>query len=378
MLSSKTLSAGSKPHFMLLDGLRGVAALMVMCYHIFEAFATSPFDQGFNHGYLAVDFFFVLSGFVVGYAYDDRRDTMSACQFLRRRLIRLHPMIVIGAVFGLIAYILQGCVKWDGSAVSVSSILLSFFCALLLIPAAPGASYDVRGNTEMYPLNGPSWSLFFEYIGNIFYAIFLRRLSTPLLAVVVALSGVGLAWAALGNLSGFGHIGMGWSLADGNFLGGLLRMTFAFSAGLLMTRVFRPVRVRSPFLLCSLALVAILSVPYVGGPDRMWMNGLYDIFCVACVFPFLVWIGASGAVGEATRPSFVCRFLGDISYPVYAIHYPLMYLFYAWVWNNGYSFADVWPMALAVIAGSVVLAWLSMRFYDMPVRRWLNRRFGAQ
>lgn len=81
MLSSKTLSAGSKPHFMLLDGLRGVAALMVMCYHIFEAFATSPFDQGFNHGYLAVDFFFVLSGFVVGYAYDDRRDTMSACQF---------------------------------------------------------------------------------------------------------------------------------------------------------------------------------------------------------------------------------------------------------------------------------------------------------
>ena len=378
MLSSKTLSAGSKPHFMLLDGLRGVAALMVMCYHIFEAFATSPFDQGFNHGYLAVDFFFVLSGFVVGYAYDDRRDTMSACQFLRRRLIRLHPMIVIGAVFGLIAYILQGCVKWDGSAVSVSSILLSFFCALLLIPAAPGASYDVRGNTEMYPLNGPSWSLFFEYIGNIFYAIFLRRLSTPLLAVVVALSVVGLAWAALGNLSGFGHIGMGWSLADGNFLGGLLRMTFAFSAGLLMTRVFRPVRVRSPFLLCSLALVAILSVPYVGGPDRMWMNGLYDIFCVACVFPFLVWIGASGAVGEATRPSFVCRFLGDISYPVYAIHYPLMYLFYAWVWNNGYSFADVWPMALAVIAGSGVLAWLSMRFYDLPVRRCLNRRFGAQ
>lgn len=377
-MSSQTLSAGSKPHFMLLDGLRGVAALMVMCYHIFEAFATSPFDQGFNHGYLAVDFFFVLSGFVVGYAYDDRRDTMSACQFLRRRLIRLHPMIVLGAVFGLIAFLLQGSVKWDGTSVSVSSILLSFLCALFLIPAAPGASYDVRGNTEMYPLNGPSWSLFFEYIGNIFYAIFLRRLSTPLLAVVVALSGAGLAWAALGNLSGFGHIGMGWSLADGNFLGGLLRMTFAFSAGLLMTRVFRPVRVRSPFLLCSLALVAIFSVPYVGGSDRMWMNGLYDIFSVACVFPFLVWIGASGAVGEATRPSFVCRFLGDISYPVYAIHYPLMYLFYAWVWNNGYSFADAWPMALAVIAGSVVLAWLSMRFYDMPVRRWLNRRFGAQ
>ena len=377
MLSPKTLYDGSKPHFMLLDGLRGVAALMVMCYHIFEAFATSPFDQGFNHGYLAVDFFFVLSGFVVGYAYDDRRDTLSVGQFLRRRLIRLHPMIVLGAVFGLIAFLLQGSVKWDGTSVLVSSILLSFLCALFLIPAAPGASYDVRGNTEIYPLNGPSWSLFFEYIGNILYAILLRRLSTKLLSVVVALSGAGLVWVALGNLSGFGHIGMGWSFADGGFFGGLLRMTFAFSAGLLMTRVFRPVRVRSPFLLCSLALVAILSVPYVGGPDRMWMNGLYDIFCVVFIFPSLVWIGASGTVGDASRPSFVCRFLGDISYPVYAIHYPLMYLFYAWVWNNGYAFADVWPVALSVIVGSVVLAWLSMRFYDLPVRRWLNRRFGA-
>ena len=109
----KTLSssafADSKPHYELLDGLRGVAALLVMWYHVFEAFATSPIDQKFNHGYLAVDFFFILSGFVIGYAYDDRwKTTMTVKDFVKRRLIRLHPMVVMGAILGACAFYIQG------------------------------------------------------------------------------------------------------------------------------------------------------------------------------------------------------------------------------------------------------------------------------
>lgn len=98
---SSSAFADSKPHYVLLDGLRGVAALLVIWYHVFEGFATSPIDQKFNHGYLAVDFFFILSGFVIGYAYDDRwKTTMTQKEFFKRRLIRLHPMVVMGAVFG--------------------------------------------------------------------------------------------------------------------------------------------------------------------------------------------------------------------------------------------------------------------------------------
>lgn len=85
---------------------------MVIFYHVFEAFATSPIDQRFNHGYLAVDFFFILSGFVIGYAYDDRWKTMTTKDFIKRRLIRLHPMVVLGAVLGVIAFCIQGCEKW--------------------------------------------------------------------------------------------------------------------------------------------------------------------------------------------------------------------------------------------------------------------------
>ena len=101
----------SKPHLLLLDALRGVAALIVLCYHCFEGFATSVVNQGCNHGYLAVDFFFILSGFVIGYAYDDRlRDgSVPTGMFFRRRLVRLHPMVVFGAVFGLLCFIIGGC-----------------------------------------------------------------------------------------------------------------------------------------------------------------------------------------------------------------------------------------------------------------------------
>lgn len=166
---SSAAFADTKPHYNLLDGLRGVAALMVMWYHIFEGFATSPIDQKFNHGYLAVDFFFVLSGFVVGYAYDDRwNKTLTMKGFFKRRLIRLHPMIILGTVLGLITFMLQGSVKWNGTHVATSAAMLAMLCTLFLIPAAPGANNEIRGNGEMFPINGPYWSLFFEYIGNIY------------------------------------------------------------------------------------------------------------------------------------------------------------------------------------------------------------------
>ena len=186
----------TKSHYALLDGLRGVAALMVLWYHVFEgfAFAQGSIIETFNHGHLGVDFFFMLSGFVISYAYDDRwkkgeqikdngRPSLSLGSFFKRRLIRLHPMLVMGAFIGLVAFLIQGGVKWDGTETSFKWIMLAFVLTLFFIPAYPGAAYDIRGNGEMFPLNGPSWSLFFEYIGNIVYAILLRRFSTMMLGL---------------------------------------------------------------------------------------------------------------------------------------------------------------------------------------------------
>ena len=377
MAETKASSAAfsdSKPHYELLDGLRGVAALMVMWYHIFEGFCTSPLDQRFNHGYLAVDFFFMLSGFVVGYAYDDRWPRMRMRDFFKRRLIRLHPMVVAGILIGAITYVVQGCVKWDGSQVSCVFLLLAMLSALFMFPAIPGTGAEIRGNGEMFPLNGPTWSLFFEYIGNVLYAVILRRLSTPVLVAVVSLSGLGLASYALFNLSGYGHLGVGWTLMDYNLPGGFLRLMFSFSAGLLLSRVFKPAKIRGAFWLCSIAIVALLSVPHLGTDGSLWHNALYDVVCTLLVFPLLVWLGASGKTTDK-KSSRICRFLGDISYPVYMVHYPFMYLFYDWVWKEKLTFAESWPMALAVYVGSIVLAWLCLKLYDEPVRRWLGNKF---
>ena len=204
-MANKQLSsasyADSKPHYNILDGLRGAVALMVVWYHVFEGFA---FAEGaaidvFNHGYLAVDFFFMLSGFVISYAYDDRWDGMSLGNFFKRRLVRLHPMIVMGTVIGLTTFLIQGGVKWDGSQTPMSDVMLAFLLTCCFIPAWPGAPHEVRGNGEMFPLNGPAWSLFFEYVGNICYALFIRRLSDKALKIWVFIMGVLLACFAIFN-----------------------------------------------------------------------------------------------------------------------------------------------------------------------------------
>lgn len=361
--------ADSKPHYDILDGLRGVAALLVVVFHLCEAHATSHFDQLLNHGYLAVDFFFILSGFVVGYAYDDRWTKMTVREFLTRRLVRLQPMVVIGALIGAVMFYTQGCPVWDVSAVPVAMLLVATLMNAFMIPATPGA--EIRGVGEMYPLNGPAWSLFFEYIGNVLYALFIRRLSTRALAVLVAAAGCGLAafsvWGPLGDIC------VGFSLTGENIVGGSLRLLFAFPAGLLLSRVFRPVRVRGAFWIGSLAVVALASVPRIGGSEHLWMNGVYDALCAVVLFPLIVWIGASGKTTDRVT-SRICKFLGDISYPLYMVHYPFIYLYYAWVKNENLTFGQSLPGAAALVAGSVALAWLCLRFYDEPVRRFLSKR----
>ena len=377
-MNTQTTYLASKPHYEILDGLRGVAAVMVIIFHLFEAHAGgSHLTQIINHGYLAVDFFFMLSGFVIGYAYDDRWKTMKTKDFFKRRLIRLHPMVVLGAVLGSITFCIQGCEKWDGSQVSISMVMLAMLMGIFLIPVAPGAGPEVRGNGEMYPLNGPSWSLFFEYIGNILYALFIRKLSTKALTVLVVLAGIGLASFAIFNFSGYGHLGVGWSMADYNLIGGFLRLLFSFSIGLLMTRVFKPLQIRGAFWICSLAIIVLLSMPYIGGSEFPWMNGIYDSVCAIIIFPLLVYLGASGKTTDK-KSSKICEFLGNISYPLYIVHYPFMYLFYAWVWSKELSFSQAWPMALVVFFGNILLAYLCLKFYDEPVRRWLTKKFLAK
>lgn len=144
----------SKPHYALLDGLRGVAAMLVVWYHVFEGFqfaGNKPVIDFINHGYLAVDFFFMLSGFVIDYAYDDRwGKSLTMGGFFRRRLIRLHPMVVMGAVIGAFSFLLTGMERWDGSHSTLLLTLAALLCSCLMIPALPGMPREVRAMARCF------------------------------------------------------------------------------------------------------------------------------------------------------------------------------------------------------------------------------------
>lgn len=392
--------ADTKPHYILLDGLRGVAALMVLWYHVFEgfAFAKGSVIETFNHGHLGVDFFFLLSGFVISYAYDDRwfndkslkyndksstDKKLTIWSFFKRRLIRLHPMLVMGAFIGLICFFIQGGVKWDGSSTPLHWTLIAFVLTLFFIPAYPGASYDIRGNAEMFPLNGPSWSLFFEYIGNILYALFIRKLSNKMLGLLVGVTGILWIWFVAFDISGYDMIGIGWTLDAVNFFGGLLRMMFPFTLGMLMARNFRQKsKVKSQktlftkniFWISIIILFALFSVPYFPKTSNISVNGIYELACIMIVFPLIVWIAASSDSAQSKFTLKLSKFLGDLSYPLYIVHYPVMYVFYAWLIKNQYfTLGETWQMVILVLTVCIVLAYACLKLYDEPIRKWLSK-----
>ena len=318
----------------------------------------------------------MLSGFVIGYAYDERwGKTLTLSVFFRRRLTRLHPMVVMGATIGLISFLLTGMERWDGTHSTFAMTLSAFLCSCLMIPALPGMPREVRGNGEMFPLNGPCWSLFFEYIGNIAYALILHKLPTKILAFVSALLCCILAWFAITNQSGYGSIGVGWTVDCINVLGGSVRMLCPFSLGILLSRVFKPAKkVHCAFWICAAVLLALFHVPFISGDTNFCWNGVFETVCIIGVFPLVVWFAASGKTTDVISTK-ICRFLGDISFPLYIVHYPLMYAFYMWlIKTKRYTLAGTWPVAIAVVAGSITLAWLCMRFYDIPVRKWLTSK----
>ncbi|WP_375444939.1 acyltransferase family protein [uncultured Fibrella sp.] len=361
----------TKPHYQLLDGLRGVAAIIVVLFHLTEPLASSHLDNIINHGYLAVDFFYLLSGFVIGYAYDDRWDKLTIGGFLRRRFERLQPLVVLGMTLGAIGFYFTDSAIWPLiHTVPLWKLIVVMLIGYTLIPIP--LSMDIRGWQEMHPLNSVGWSLFFEYVANILYALGLRKLPNKALACFVVLAGAVLLHFSVTNPNG--DVTGGWTLNADHMRIGITRTLFPFFAGLLLVRVSRPAYIKHAFLWCSLLVTVVLLMPRIGGAAHLWMNGLYEAFCIILVFPLLVYIGASGVM-HTQREAKICQFLGRLSYPLYMTHYVLVYFYVAWVSNHkGVTIWQALPYALLTFSGAIMLAYASLTLYDEPVRAWLRTR----
>ena len=373
----------SKPRYEILDGLRGVAAVLVVLFHLLETYSGGQAHQIINHGYLAVDFFFVLSGFVIGYAYDDRWDKMTTWGFFKRRLVRLQPMVIMGTIVGACFYFFgQG----DGfpliGNVEGWKVLLAFVMGCLMIPC--GAGMDIRGWGEMNSFNGPNWSLTWEYVGNILYAFVFRRLPKIGLAFLAAAAAfctldLCLDWNVFGLLTE-GHAGHrytvigGWSLTAEQVYIGLTRLLYPFLIGLLISRVGKFIKVKNGFWWCSLILAVLFSIPCVGGEGNI-LNGVYNAICILVLMPLVVMMGAGSQI-KGEKSARVCNFLGEISYPLYITHYPLMYMQMNWAWSHpdAPAYAHV-MVCIGCFLLSLGIAYACLKLYDIPVRKWLTEKW---
>ncbi|MBF9255517.1 acyltransferase [Pontibacter sp. 172403-2] len=345
----------TKQHFVILDGLRGIAALAIVIFHFMEWIYPDSSQNFIGHGFLAVDFFFCLSGFVIGYAYDDRIGKMGVLEFFKSRLIRLHPLIILGSVLGLLAFLFDPFAAYTG-VYGTGRLLLVFLCSILLIP------FPVMEDRafNLFGLNAPSWSLFWEYVANIVYALVLCKLSRRYLAVLTMLAAVALCLVCYraGNLLG------GW--AGENFWDGCARISYSFSAGLLIYRSNWIIKNRLGFI----GLAILLSLAFVM-PHFKW-NWLAELLVVLFYFPLLVALGAGSGLSSGLKK--ICVFSGKISYPLYMTHYAAI-----WVFGNYYTSTKPGTSELFFIItiGTMLLvgfAYLVMVIYDIPVRRYLSRK----
>jgi len=337
--------------------MRGVAALAVVIFHFMEWVYPDSHQNFIGHGFLAVDFFFCLSGFVIGYAYDERLNSLGVWAFFKARLIRLHPLVVLGSILGLVAFLCDPLEAYP-SAYGPGKLLQAFGCSVLLIP------FPVLENRSfnLFGLNAPAWSLFWEYVANIVYALILYKLARRYLAVLTLLAAAILCLVSYraGNLLG------GW--AGENFWEGGARIAYSFCAGLLLYRFNWVIKNGLGFSsLASLLALAFLL------PHLTW-NWAAEALVVLCYFPLLVALGAGAGTRLSAGVERRCMFLGNISYPLYMTHYAAIWLF-------GHYYTrykpDTTELVLIVSLGAAVLvgiAYAVMVLYDIPVRNYLSNK----
>lgn len=346
----------TKQHFEILDGLRGIAAIAVVVFHFMEIAITDYSKNFIAHGFLAVDFFFCLSGFVIAYAYDSRADQIGFKPFFKLRLIRLHPLVIIGSILGLLTFLFDPFSDFF-PIYGLGKTLLIFLASVFLIPypSMPERYFN------LFCLNAPSWSLFWEYIANILYIFVLHKLSNKVLMVLAVLAALIICYVASksGNLAG------GWG--GPNFADGGARVFFSFIMGMLIYRCNWIIKNKLGFVSMGLLLLISFLLPY---SDKL--NWLIEPIVVLLYYPLLVSLGAGAVLSDRFKK--VAKLSGDISYPLYMTHYPFVWIFLTYVAVVKPAMSVLWVVIPASVVALIIFAYLIMIYVDEPLRNYLKKK----
>ena len=340
--------ASGEKRFDALDGLRGIAALGVLLLH----FGQRSLPWLAPHGPLAVDFFFLLSGFVISHAYETRlRDGLSVSAFISARLIRLYPLIFAGAAIGALGYLHV----YRGATLAV--VLLT---GLLLLPTPLAPISEGRMSV---PINPPSWSLMFELLANVAYAALVPVLANRVLGAVVIILGIALGLTAY-HYGGL-EVGARWP----TLLAGIPRVGFSFFAGVGLNRLWKAgalSSLKAPLLVPVGLLIGIISFQ-----QGTTFNGTFELVAVVLAFPMIVVWGANH---EPRRSRGICRLAGQLSYPAYILQGGFVPHVAALPQHLHLTGAGALGMIVSVLSIYLVFCWLVLRLFDQPARRFLTAR----
>lgn len=242
-------------------------------------------------------------------------------------------------------------------------------------------AWDIRGWQDTNSFNGNIWSLYWEYLANICYAFFLRFVPTIVLAALTVVAAVATLDLTL-NLNLFGLISEsrvgapytvngGWSLAPSELYVGAVRLGYPFLVGMMLSRTKRLVRMKGGFVWTALLVAALLLMPAFEGIA----NGVYEAFAILVVMPLIVSIGA-GSQLTGRKYNAARKFLGDLSYPLYITHLPVVSLQIAYVSNHPEApLSNLIMVSVLTFFLSVAVAYACLKLYDVPVRRWLQQKW---
>ncbi len=310
-------------------------------------------DNFIAHAYLAVDFFFCLSGFVIAYAYDEKLPALGIIPFLKLRLIRLHPLVIIGSVIGLLLFVFDPFSNLHQVYADKTVAMFVTSCLMIPYPLVRERYFN------LFHLNPPTWSLFWEYIANLVYALILVRLPTNLLWLLTIIAALALVNEA--HQSTFLGVGFGGD----NFIAGGIRAFYSFLAGLLVYRSGWIVTSRLSFGSIGLLLIVAFLIPF-----SKPVNWFVDSLVVICYFPFLIALGAGAR--PTTALTRICKFSGEISYPLYMIHYPFLWIVLSYIDVKKSAISQLTVITVAGTCLLIIFAYLIMRFLDVPIRDYLR------
>ena len=325
-----------KQRFVALDGLRGIAAVIVVLHHAVPSFLNRV--QPLPSGYLAVDFFFMLSGFVLTGVYEHKFVAgLSPSRFLYRRLLRLVPLMWIGIL-------LAAAIAWKAGTLIFGVLIAS----LLFVPL-------ISGKPGVFPLVGVQWSLFFELIANAAHALFLWRLGSRTITLIVA-----AAFLLLGLGAGhFGTIGLGD--AGPTLLFGVPRVAFGYCTGILIYRF----RDRLPAIRVPSAAI------FIAFPALLGISGIFDLWAIdlltLIILPVFIIIGIHADVSK--KSSQLAAALGLLSYPLYAVHLPAIHFCHFAALQGFRGLAIALALAFAVARLLAITIEQSGRAYPQTVAK---------